>query len=111
LAQLPLKSIADVISPHPQQSENTAQVPVVVYDYSVLEHTESFDVSRGIVLLPATSTDGIALLDMLSDPVEVISVGTSSGLVRMSSGVEVYMPFVEVPVMTPTDIKTMHSTL
>ena len=62
----------------------------------VIESDESFDVSRGIVLLPMASSSTSTVEDFFSDPVTVEMTSTTTGTIR--NGVsQKSVPFVRVP--------------
>lgn len=62
----------------------------------VVESDTSFDVSRGIVVLPSASSSSSTVEDFFSDPVTVEMTSTTSGNIR-STVSNVAVPFVRVP--------------
>jgi len=62
----------------------------------VVETDESFDVSRGIVVLPNGSTSSSTVEDFFSDPVTVEMTSTTSGNIRNTISNKT-VPFVRVP--------------
>lgn len=112
LAQLPFETKNfEIAKPAAVQDSFTTEVPAVVYDYGVVEEDVSIDVSNGFLLLPATTSTDVQISEMFSDPLEVVSVGSSTGLVRLGDGSEVVVPFIQVPVSLNQDANTGHTTL
>jgi hypothetical protein len=62
----------------------------------VVETDSSFDVSRGIVVLPSASSSSSTVEDFFSDPVTVEMTSTTSGSIRNTVSNKA-IPFVRVP--------------
>jgi hypothetical protein len=113
IAQMALVGVAETVDQSRDlimstESDQVTLVSSAMGDVAIIEETESFTVSEGIVLFPlASGTPAVAAA--FSDPIIVEHTGISSGTIRMIDGRDVVVPFVTVPV-APVEVSVVKKT-